>query len=244
MATEAIAPQDLPAVERCLATGVLESEGNALRFRHEIARSTIEESLPPDRYVALHRATLRVLAGRADPARLAHHADAAGDAAAVIEHAKAAATRASALSAHREAAEQYDRALRHADELRTATRADLFERAAAACYLTGRFDDAVAHGRDALDAIRTLGDARREGVLLLALARYVWYCGDTSESNEMIRRAAAVEKLPPARSWPAPISGSAARARPTLICTPRPSGAGARSRWPSSSRSRSCSRWR
>jgi DNA-binding CsgD family transcriptional regulator/tetratricopeptide (TPR) repeat protein len=195
---EAIAPRELPAIERCLASGVLDSEGNAVRFRHEIARSTIEESLPPDRYVALHQATLRALAGRADPARLAHHADAAGDTAAVIEHATAAATRASALSAHREAAAQYDRALRHGDELATAVRADLLERAAFACYLTGRFDDAVARAHDALDAIRTLGDSRREGVLLLALARYVWYRGDTDQSLEMIRRGIAVlEKLPP-----------------------------------------------
>jgi DNA-binding CsgD family transcriptional regulator len=195
---EAIAGQELPAVERCLASGVLRSEGAAVQFRHEIARATIEESLAPDRYVRLHRAALQALAGRGDPARLVHHADAAGDAAAVLEHASAAAARATALSAHREAAQHYDRVLDHADALATEARADLLESAARACYLTGRFDDAVARGRAALEAVRALGDRRREGVLLLSLSRYVWYRGDTDEGRELDRRAIAVlEQLPP-----------------------------------------------
>jgi DNA-binding CsgD family transcriptional regulator len=195
---EAIAADDLPGMERCLASGVLGSDGNVIQFRHEIARAAIEESLPPDRYVTLHRAALQALAGRGDPARLAHHADAAGDAAAVLEHATAAAARASALSAHRQAAQHYDRALQHVDALAIDARADLLERAARAFYITGRFDDAVAHGHAALAAVRMLGDRLREGVLLLSLSRYVWYCGDTDESRELDRRAIAVlEELPP-----------------------------------------------
>jgi DNA-binding CsgD family transcriptional regulator len=195
---DAIAGKELAAIERCLTSGVLHSEGNAVRFRHEIARATIEESLPPDRYVTLHRAVLEALAGRGDPARLAHHADAVGDAAAVLEHATAAAERATALSAHREAAQHYDRVLRHADALATEARADLLERAAHACYLTGSFDDAVARGRAALEAVRALGDRLREGVLLLSLSRYVWYRGDTDETRDLDRQAIAVlEELPP-----------------------------------------------
>jgi len=195
---ERIAGQEVCAIERCLAAGLLRSEGNAVRFRHEIGRATIEESLAPDRYVALHRAALRALDGRAEPARLAHHADGAGDAAAVLEYASAAAARASALSAHREAAQHYDRALRHADSLPAAARVELLEHAAAACYLTGRFDDAVAHGRAALAEIRMRGDRLREGTLLLALSRYVWYHGDSDGSGQLIHQAISLlEDLPP-----------------------------------------------
>lgn len=195
---EAIAGDEVAAMDRCLASGMLRSEGHSVRFRHELARATIEESLAPDRYVALHRAALAALAGRAEPARLAHHADAADDAEAVLRYATTAAARASALSAHREAARHYDRALRHAGALSGAQRADLLERAAFACYVTGRFDDAVAHAHAALAVIRSLGDRRREGVLLLGLSRYVWYRGDTGESYDLIHRAVAVlEQLPP-----------------------------------------------
>ena len=64
-------------------------------------------------------------AGTADLARLAHHADAAGDADAVIRYAPAAAARAAALGAHREAAAQYARTLRVRSDLRRRARADL-----------------------------------------------------------------------------------------------------------------------
>ncbi len=194
---EAIAGDDLAAVERCVASGMLRSEGHSVRFRHEIARATIEESLPPDRYVALHRAALRALADRGDPARLAHHAEAAGDGAAVLRYATIAAARASELSAHREAAQHHNRALRHLDAAATTQRADLLERAALALYLTGRFDEAAVRGQEALQAIRTLGDRRREGALLLSLSRYVWYRGDSDESTDLIHRAVEVlQQLP------------------------------------------------
>ena len=92
-----------------------------MAFRHELARLAVEEAVAPDRALALHRATLEALRaspeGTADLARLAHHAEAAGDTEAVLEFAPAAAARASALGAHREAAAQYARALRFAGGL-------------------------------------------------------------------------------------------------------------------------------
>ena len=51
-------------------------------------------------------------AGDADPAVLAHHAEGAGDEQAVLRHAPEAARRSAALGAHREAAAQFERALR------------------------------------------------------------------------------------------------------------------------------------
>ena len=47
---------------------------------------------------------------------MAHHADAAGDAEAARTHALNAAERAAALGSHREALEQYERALRYTPE--------------------------------------------------------------------------------------------------------------------------------
>ena len=56
--------------------------------------------------------------------RLAHHAEAAGDGAAVLRYAPAAGrARAASLGAHREAAAQYGRALRFADLARARARA-------------------------------------------------------------------------------------------------------------------------
>ncbi len=61
---EQLAPGELAAMETCLSSGMLYADGTAVRFRHEIARATIEDALPPDRRVALHRAALD-WAGRA-----------------------------------------------------------------------------------------------------------------------------------------------------------------------------------
>ena len=75
--------------------GCVASQSDGVAFRHELARLAVEEALPPHRRVALHRAATAALAGRpggaADPARLAHHADVAGDGAAVLRFAPAAA---------------------------------------------------------------------------------------------------------------------------------------------------------
>ncbi len=49
---------------RVPASGMLQPAGSAVRFRHEIARAAVEETLPPQRAVDLHRRTLRFLAER------------------------------------------------------------------------------------------------------------------------------------------------------------------------------------
>jgi DNA-binding CsgD family transcriptional regulator/tetratricopeptide (TPR) repeat protein len=195
---EVLAGPDLTHLEACLASGVLQSHGNAVGFRHEIARVAIEESLPPDRRVALHRTALAKLTGRADPARLAHHAEAAEDAPAVLAHATAAGERASRLKAHREAAEQFARALRHAEGLGPEERAGLFERRAYECYLTDRIPEAIEARQRALEAYREAADPLKEGDTLRWLSRLHWFSGDNERAEEAGRRAVALlESLPP-----------------------------------------------
>ena len=115
---DALAGSDLDSLDVCLSSGMLAPTGHAVAFRHELARLAIEASLTPVRRIALHREVLRVLEARGggivDLARLAHHADGAGDAEAVLRLAPSAARHAAAVGAHRQAAAQYARALRYA----------------------------------------------------------------------------------------------------------------------------------
>src|SRR5206468_2874672 len=115
------------AIDECLTAGALVSEAESFRFRHEIARRAVEEALPAHRRAELHQRVLDLLVdtGSKDDARLAHHAEAAGDAAAVLEYAPKAAQTAAALGAHREAAMQLERAVRFADPADPFTRAQL-----------------------------------------------------------------------------------------------------------------------
>ena len=102
------------SADECIATGILVPDGTGLRFRHELVRMAVDAGITPHRKTELHARLLAALEerGDADPALLAHHAEGAGDARAVLRHAPEAAVRSAALGAHREAAAQYERALR------------------------------------------------------------------------------------------------------------------------------------
>jgi tetratricopeptide (TPR) repeat protein len=188
-------------LDDCLASGMLVAEGDAVTFRHELARIAIEESINPLERVLLHRRALEALRERgADTARLAHHAEAAGEVGAVLEFAPAAAARASAIGAHRESAAQYARALRFADRLEPERRAELLERGAHECYLVDRFDEGVEWLEAAIEIRRASGDRLREGDALCQLSA-IRRCGAmTAEGEETGQRAVELlETCPPGR---------------------------------------------
>jgi len=197
---ERLAHSELSELESCLASGMLRAEGNAVGFRHEIARVTIEDELPPPRRVALHRAALAALAGRAEPARLAHHAGAAEDGDAVLEHATAAGERAARLGAHREAAAHFASALRHADAMGPTEKAALLEQRAFECYLTSGLSEATEAYKLARAAYRTAGDRLREGDVERWLSHVAWHSGDRDAAEDHALTAVRLlEALPEGR---------------------------------------------
>ena len=104
-------------MDEILASGLLAEDGGWLRFRHEIARMAVEQAIPAYRRAAIHARILAALGslGCGDDARMAFHAEAAGDSPAVLRYApRAAAHHAAELASHREAAAQFERALRFA----------------------------------------------------------------------------------------------------------------------------------
>ena len=192
------------ALEECLASGMLRSEAAGIVFRHELARLAVEESVAPDRALLIHRRALLALAdppdGAADLARLAHHAEAARDAEAVLAYAPSAAEHAEAVGAHREAAAQYARAFRFSDSLPADERAALLERQAASCYLTDQYDEGIAALERALEIYRAEGETLHEGDVLGRLSDFLWCPGRTKESERRAREAVALlEPLPPGR---------------------------------------------
>ena len=164
---EATAPSSFARLDACIASGVLRADEDAVVFRHELARLAIESAVPAGMRRALHREILRALrsppVGEPDPARLAHHADEAGDALAVLEFAREAGHRASRMSARREAAAQFERALRYADGLGARERADLLVAFAVEANVIGRPAEATDARMQAIDLFRELGDRAAEG---------------------------------------------------------------------------------
>jgi DNA-binding CsgD family transcriptional regulator len=201
---EALAGEAADGLQECLAAGMLCPQAGGVAFRHELARLAVEESLPLDLRVALHRKALAALEeppdGAQDAARLAHHAEAAGDPQAVLRFAPVAAVRAASLGAHREAAAQYARALGFAEHEPLEARAELLDRRAHECMVIGEFTEAIKVHRQALECHRRLGDARKQGNSLRALSWLLGAVGRAGEGMDAVRGAVAVlEPLPPGR---------------------------------------------
>ena len=200
---EEVAPKELTALSECLAAGMLEERGGAVRFRHELARLAIVGTIEPLRRRELHRGIVEALTARTegpDEARLAHHAEAAGDAARVRASAPAAAERAAALGAHREATEQYARALRFVDGLGDREAAQLFERFAHECFVVGRVADAIQARESAMARYGSVHDPEGQGEQLCWLSRLLWFAGRRDEAERAARSAVELlEPLPPGR---------------------------------------------
>jgi DNA-binding CsgD family transcriptional regulator/tetratricopeptide (TPR) repeat protein len=131
------------ALAEVISSGLV--AGNpVMRFRHEIARQAIGQAVLPARRSELHTrilAGLRAL-GCTDDARLAFHAEEAGDGPAALEHATLAGRRARALASHREAAGQFERALRFAHDEEPASIAARWVELAAELSTIDRWPDA------------------------------------------------------------------------------------------------------
>jgi DNA-binding CsgD family transcriptional regulator/tetratricopeptide (TPR) repeat protein/type II secretory pathway predicted ATPase ExeA len=181
---EALAGEELDCLDECLGSGMLTGTAEGVAFRHELARMAVEETLAPHRRAALHRGALAALAappaGAPDPARLAHHAEAAGDAGAVLRFAPAAAARAESVGAHREAAAQYARALRFGADLAPERQVDLLERRSRSAFRADDCGEAIEALEEALEGHRALGDRLKQGDRLRRLSGVLFCPGDRS----------------------------------------------------------------
>ncbi len=188
-----------PELDECVANGFLLSEGQVLVFRHELARRAVLDSIPPARRSQLHAgvlAGLRDLCAEPDClARLAEHAEQAGDADAVLEFAPAAGDTASRLGSHREAAFQYARALRFAGRLAGRERAALLGKRAMECGLTDQRDEATRARQDSIRLWEEAGDPVRAGDGWRQLACGYRNSGRGADSQRAANRA--IEILEP-----------------------------------------------
>ncbi|MDJ0764985.1 MAG: AAA family ATPase [Myxococcota bacterium] len=187
------------AVEECLTVGLLLEKGDALVFRHELARETILETISTNRKTSLHS---RILDAFKTPtstpvnlARLAHHAEASGNRDAVLEYGPAAAQQASASGAHREAAALYAMVLRYAGDLDLSDRALLLEAYSRECNLIERPVAAIETMEKALATWQQLKKIRQQGQALARLTIMLRNHGKNARAEQVSREA--IELLTP-----------------------------------------------
>ena len=164
-----------PALAEVIASGLVVGHP-VLRFRHEIARQAIEQAVLPARRSELHARILQGLRtlGCDDDARLAFHAEEAGDGPAALEHAASAGRRARTLASHREAAGQFERALRFADGEAPASIAARWIELATELSMIDRWPDAETAYTRALENWRAAGDRLGEGDTLRRMSIALW----------------------------------------------------------------------
>ena len=182
------------AIDELIISGLVTADGGQLKFRHEIARLAVAEAVAPHRRGPTHGRILAALqaAGCTDDTRLAFHAEAAGAGAAVLRYAPAAARRAAELGAHREAATQYERALRFATDQDPGTLATLYDAFAYEAGLLDRWQDAADARERALVLWRQAGDQLRVGDTLRWLGCSLCYLCRGAEGAEVGEAAIAV----------------------------------------------------
>jgi DNA-binding CsgD family transcriptional regulator/tetratricopeptide (TPR) repeat protein len=179
--------------EESMAAGMLIAQGDMLSFRHELARQTILETISPHRKIVLHRLALDSLksspATRADLARLAHHAEAAGDREAVLQFAPAAARQASNAGAHRESRLLYALALRFADDLPPDEHALMLEVYSYECNVTEQQTEAIAARWKAVEIWKQLNNHLKQGESLAQLTIMLRNHGSNAEAEQACQSA-------------------------------------------------------
>ena len=140
--------------------GLIARDRRGITYRHDICRLAVAGAIPPGGEIDLHRRMIEALETLPDPdpAVLAHHALAAGDAGRVFRYAARAGRVAAGSGAHTEAARFFTTALEHAPQEADAARAGLCELLAQELYLTDRLERGDRRVRP---GHRLLGGGRR-----------------------------------------------------------------------------------
>jgi ATP/maltotriose-dependent transcriptional regulator MalT len=191
---QAMVGPDLDGIDECVQAGLLLGSGRIVRFRHELARLAVEQVLPATRGPDLHARALGYLSERPETAaaRLAYHADQAGDAEAIRRYAPVAAEQASRLGAHHEAAAHYRSALEVAAGLPAREHAELLERYAEECTAIDRAAEAIEVAERAIERWLELGEVERAAVVQARRAYLLWATGRNEDAREVIRAALAL----------------------------------------------------
>jgi DNA-binding CsgD family transcriptional regulator len=196
------------ALEGCVASGLLLAEARTLRFRHELARVAVAESIPRQRARCLHARVLAALEQTTEAislARLVHHADLAEDSAAVLRLAPLAAREAASRGARREAAAHCRTALALEHKLSDGDRAALLDDYASHCFELDDLDNAIRAREMAIDLFGRIGDLVRQSKALSHHALPLVRALRSADADAASQRAIAIAATLP----PGPRLGSA-----------------------------------
>ncbi len=198
---EKISPDYRLCLEQCLDSGVLLTDNRLIRFKHELYRRTIEESLSPLKRVDLNRKLLNLLLQSDEairPERIVHHAKNANAYEVVQQFAPLAATQAVQAGAHVEASKLYLTAIEYAQGTDPDSRVELYEKYVYECYLTNQIQEAIIYQQRALKIWKEKNETEKTGNSLRILSRLWWFEVNRRESEKFGEEAIRVLENEPA----------------------------------------------
>jgi DNA-binding CsgD family transcriptional regulator len=175
------------------AAGVLEVRDNAVSFRHELARRSVEADLPEIRRRGLNLEVLRAVEELGyDLARAAHHARVGGDVESLVRLAPHAARRAAEMESHSEAVAHLRALEPYLDRLDAEMCADHYDLWAYEEYLGNENTRAEEIIETGVSFRRRLGDPAKLGNSLLIASRIAWVRNRRASAVELANEAATV----------------------------------------------------
>jgi DNA-binding CsgD family transcriptional regulator/tetratricopeptide (TPR) repeat protein len=180
--------------DQALASGVLVAVGRSLKFRHELARSAVESSLPPARRLDMHLRMLDMLEADHSPdlARLAHHAIRAQRATRIVEYAPKAARAAVTSGAHKQAVSFLQAALEYPDSLGAEEAAAMRVELATELGIVDRPEEAFDHIEEALTHYRATGNDAALARTLVPHSGTRWRFEDATRFRRWLEEALAI----------------------------------------------------
>lgn len=187
---------DLPTLRRIDQTALLVRTAGGIVFRHELARQSIESTIPPGGGPPLHARLLDALEGiePREPAVLTHHAVAARDAARAARYAQEAAAEAIRAGAHSDAAAFLEIALDHLSSASAAERAALLLELSFQQYMTSRLPEALTTVRATFPLWHEAGDRAGLAAAHQAVAIYEYYSARRGPAESHVDQAAQIAR--------------------------------------------------
>lgn len=198
---EKITPHYSDCLDQCISNGYLLTDKNTIRYKHELYRRTVEESISPLKRLDLNRKLLDMLLQHHEavhPERIVHHAKNANAYEVVLKYAPVAARQAMQVGAHIEASKLFQTAIEYAPGNKPAELVDLYEQYSYECYLTNQIKEAIIYQQRALRVWKEKNETEKTGNSLRILSRLWWFEANRREAEKLGHEAIMVLENEPA----------------------------------------------
>lgn len=182
--------------ENCFSSGILVLKDEAVGFKHELYRRTIEETLSPLKRLEFNKKILTFFLSQFEEngeiERIVHHAKNANEYDLVVKYAPIAAKQAASVGSHLEAAKLYLSAMEYYQGNDKEVLVHLYEAYANECYITNQTGEAIIYIERAYRIWSEKGEVLQLANSLRFLSRLWWFEGNRKKAEHYAKESISV----------------------------------------------------